>query len=341
MYTAYFGLEEPPFRLTPDVDYMFMSRGHQRAKAYIDYALVSKDGFVVITGDIGSGKTMLLRKVLSEDHDSTVLVHIDQTQLTSVEFLQFILQDLTGEAGSGNKVELLQRLKKCLEEADMQGLRVVVCVDEAQVLSREVLEELRLLSALEARKDALISIILMGQPELWTLLETPEQEQLRQRVRLHLHLKGLEPDEARAYVLHRLSVAGSGNPEELLSNDAWDAIYKYTGGVPRLINVLCDMAFLRAFVQQKKQVDAEVVVAAAQERDLQTYAERQASVGAPRVVDTQPRATTRKGTDGDAELGKMLKRLDGRLQGIEESLKRIADSMDPQVKPTSRKRGVS
>lgn len=343
MYTAHFGLSDLPFRLTPDPDYMFMSNGHARAKAYVDYSIASRDGFVVITGDVGAGKTMLMRRLLSEMRESTVLVHIDQTQLTPVEFLQFLVQELVGEVATDNKVELLRLLKQCLEQADTRALRVVVCVDEAQALSFEVLEELRFLSALEARKDALISVVLMGQPELRQMLESPEMEQLRQRVRLHFHLKGLEPDEARTYILHRLRTAGARNASRLFAEDAWEMINKYTGGIPRLINVLCDMALLSAFVNDKHVVDAELIEAAAQERQLTPYNDRQARAEARSTGVVRRQAVPRGGSaKAERNVSPMLERLDGRLQGIEHALTRIADSIDGhQATPALRKRGAS
>lgn len=344
MYTAHFGLTDLPFRLTPDPDYIYMSNGHARAKAYVDYSIASRDGFVVITGDVGAGKTMLMRRLLSEMRESTVLVHIDQTQLTPVEFLQYLIQELIGEVATDNKVELLRLLRQCLEQADEKGLRVVVCVDEAQALSFEVLEELRFLSALEARKDALISVVLMGQPELRQMIESPELEQLRQRVRLHFHLKGLEPDEARTYILHRLRTAGARNASKIFADDAWEVISRYTGGIPRLINVLCDMALLSAFVNDKHVVDADLILEAAEERQLKPYADRQARVEA-RSIGSVRRQSVPRGVPSDAErsgAGPMLERLDGRLEGIEQALTRIADSIDRETTTTPlRKRGAS
>lgn len=346
MYTEHFGLSDLPFRLTPDVDYMFMSSGHARAKSYIDFAIASKDGFVVITGDIGSGKTTLMRSLLAEMHESTILVHIDQTQVTPAEFLQLVVQDLVGEAVTGNKVELLRLLRKCLEEAEAQDLRVVLCVDEAQALSFEVLEEVRLISALEARKEAMMSVVLMGQPELREKLEAPELEQLRQRVRLHYHLSGLKPTETRNYVLRRLSIAGAAQPDQLFTDDAWNVLYRYTGGVPRLINLLCDMAMLRAYVNGQSVVDGEVMISAAKERRFPLYSERQAKMKGRETPLTlrRPNAEGKQGaaSGDDAGLTDVLARMDDSLRSIEQVLQRIADSLDsPATSSVDKKRGIS
>jgi len=330
MYTNHFGLTDQPFRLTPDLEYMFMSSGHARAKAYVDYSMVSKDGFVVITGDIGAGKTMLMRKLLSELQGDVILVHIDQTQLSPVEFLQAIVTDLIGEAGTDNKVELMRRLRQCLEQAASKDLRVVICVDEAQALTYEVLEELRFLTAMESHSEKLISVVLMGQPELQELLESPQLEQLRQRVRLHLHLGGMTQDECYSYVVHRLEVAGSAHPEDVFSDDSWEVIETYTGGVPRLINILCDMALLKAYVEGKRQVDEDLVAEAAAELKWQPYSERQSLARAWRSE-----GAPRSGSNGksmapvamDGQLGNLLGRIDETLQGINLALNSIADSL--------------
>lgn len=322
MYREYFGLNEYPFRLAPDLDYLYLSRGHARAKSYLDYAMVSNDGFVVITGEVGSGKTTLLNNLLAELPEQIQFVHVEHTQLTPTEFLQTVLQRLVGEVETDNKVELLRYLHVFVEQAHARNIRLVIAVDEAQNLTFEVLEEIRMIAGIAAGKEKPISMVLMGQPELARLLETPRMEQFRQRVRLQFHLSGMSPEETRAYVQVRLGVAGASAPEELFGNDAVEPLYEYTGGIPRLINTLCDMALLTAYVDERSCVDASVVRTAAGELDWRPYAERH--------ID----ATTEDGAEPPAATSMVpaaqLTRLTDALDRIDGHLGRIARTMEQQ-----------
>ncbi|MGA7305500.1 MAG: ATP-binding protein, partial [Rhodothermales bacterium] len=174
MYLDFFQLREHPFRLTPDLDFLFMSRGHTRAKAYMDYTVVTSDGFVVVTGEIGSGKTTLLKKLVSELPDDVVVAKIEQTQLTDVEFLRAVLAEFgRPAAGAVDKVELLGELKSFLYDCFRMNRQVVLLVDEAQLLSERVLEEIRLISGIETNGEKILSVVLAGQPELERILELP------------------------------------------------------------------------------------------------------------------------------------------------------------------------
>lgn len=343
MYLNHFGLNDFPFRLSPDPDYLFISQGHAQAKSYVDYSLLTRDGFVIITGDVGSGKTTLMRSLLADWQDVAIILHVEQTQLTPLEFLQLIFYRLTGAAGSDNKVKLLQTLTEALERTEAQGMRVVLCVDEAQALTFEVLEELRFLTALESGKDKLLSVILMGQPELRQVLDSPGMEQMRQRVRLRFHLSGLTVDEVSAYVVHRLRIAGASRPDRIVAKDAWPVIHRYTGGIPRLVNALCDMMFLRALVADRRFIKPDLVLEAAQELGWPQYSERQAS-----TVSALPRGAVRASQrgkaseDGAEELLPALEQLDQRLANLDVSLRRIADALEHANESSpARKRGAS
>lgn len=262
MYYEIFGLNEPPFQLTPDSRYLFLSKAHRRAKAYMDYAVWKRDGFIVITGDIGAGKTTLINKLLSEIGEDLEVIRIFQTQLNEIEFLQSMLFELgvsdTQIHGMG-KVELLHRLNHCLIDTYSQGRHVVLIVDEGQNLSTKVLEEIRMLSGLELDKEKLLNIILVGQPEMNQILNQPNMTQLVQRIRLRFHLGPLKYDETIEYIKYRVKIAGAEDPDKIFHADTFQRIFDYAEGIPRKINVLCDTALVCAFADNKSIVDEEAI----------------------------------------------------------------------------------
>jgi putative secretion ATPase (PEP-CTERM system associated) len=259
-YLNHFNLQEQPFRLTPDPDFIYWSKQHARAKAYMESTIWLADGFVVITGEIGSGKTTLLQSFLSELDDDVVYAVVSQTQLTPTQFLQAVLTEFGFKPFNKRKVELLDMLNMFLIEQYSNGKKVVLIVDEAQNLTHKVLEEIRLISGIETHKEKVLRIILAGQPELRDSLESPGLKQLVQRVRLRFHLGPLDRREMHEYIDHRLSVAGAKT--RLFEEDAFETIHRYTGGVPRLVNTLCDTALLCAFADEKSTVGLDDVVAA-------------------------------------------------------------------------------
>jgi type II secretory pathway predicted ATPase ExeA len=273
MYCDQFQLKEPPFRLTPDPQFLFTSKQHARAKAYMESTIWLADGFVVITGEIGSGKTTLIESFLAEVPPEIVVAHISQTQLSPVEFLQALLVEFGFKPFRKRKVELLAMLKDFLVEQYADGKKLLLVIDEAQNLSRKVLEEVRLLSGLESQKEKLIRIIIAGQPELSRKLDSPRLQQLTQRVRLRFHLSALSKRETHEYITHRLNVAGA-NGRTIFTEAACDMVFRYAGGVPRLVNILCDTALLCAFGEDKTQVDDKIVKAAADELQWVEYSER-------------------------------------------------------------------
>jgi general secretion pathway protein A len=269
-YLEHFNLQEQPFRLTPDPDFLYWSKQHARAKAYMESTVWLADGFVVITGEIGSGKTTLLQSFLSELEDDVVYAVVSQTQLTATEFLQAVLTEFGFKPFDKAKVELLDMLNMFLIEQYSNGKKVVLMVDEAQNLSKRVLEEIRLLSGIETHKEKVLRIILAGQPELRDTLDSPSLRQLVQRVRLRFHIGPLDSVEMREYINHRLMVAGRSDPD-LFDEDAFDIIHRYTGGVPRLINTVCDTALLCAFADEKTFVTADEIMEAVAELDWEEH----------------------------------------------------------------------
>jgi general secretion pathway protein A len=273
MYLEPFKLKELPFRLSPDPQFLYLSKQHARAKAYMESTIWFTDGFVVITGEIGSGKTTLIESFLKEVPADVVVAQINQTQMSAIDFLQTVLVQFGFSPFKMRKGELISTLNSFLIEQYAAGRKVLLIVDEAQNLSMRVLEEIRMLSGVETTKEKVLRIILAGQPELNTKLDAPELEQLTQRVRLRFHLQTLSESETQGYIQHRLDVAGAGD-RELFAPDTYPEIYRYTGGVPRLVNTLCDTAMMAAYTADRALVTRADITTAVQELQWVEYAAR-------------------------------------------------------------------
>ncbi len=270
MYLELFKLHELPFRLSPDPQFLYLSKQHARAKAYMESTIWFTDGFVVITGEIGAGKTTLIETFLRELQPEVVVAQINQTQLSPTAFLQTILVRFGFTPFDMKKPEVLATLNQFLAEQHASGRKVLLIVDEAQNLSYRVLEEIRMLSGVETTKEIVLRIILLGQPELNDKLNSSDLVQLAQRVRLRFHLTALSGPEAAAYIDHRLEVAGSQG-RRIFAEDTYPKIYKYTGGVPRLINTLCDTCMMAAFGRDSDVVKMQDLDAAIGELQWSEY----------------------------------------------------------------------
>jgi general secretion pathway protein A len=264
MYLELFKLHELPFRLSPDPQFLYLSKHHARAKAYMESTIWFTDGFVVITGEIGAGKTTLIETFLRELQTDVIVAQVSQTQLSPIEFLQTVLVQFGFSPFNMKKAELLATLTQFLTEQFTSSRKVLLIVDEAQNLSNRVLEEVRMLSGIETTKDKALRIILAGQPELNDKLNSPELVQLVQRVRLRFHLTALSKAETNSYIEHRLEVAGSQG-RRIFAEETFPTIFRYTGGVPRLINTLCDTSLMAAFGRDKDTVEVEDLDAALKE----------------------------------------------------------------------------
>ncbi|MGH8200987.1 MAG: AAA family ATPase [Steroidobacteraceae bacterium] len=273
MYLDPFKLKELPFRLSPDPQFLYLSKQHARAKAYMESTIWFTDGFVVITGEIGAGKTTLIESFLKEIQSDVVVAQINQTQVSAVDFLQAILVQFGFSPFKMKKGEIIATLNNFLIEQYAAGRKVLLIVDEAQNLSLRVLEEIRLLSGVETTKEKVLRIILAGQPELNAKLDAPELVQLTQRVRLRFHLTALSQTETRGYIQHRLEVAGASD-QQLFAEETFAQIFRFTGGVPRLINTLCDTAMMAAYTADRGMVTSVDIDSAVGELQWVEFAAR-------------------------------------------------------------------
>lgn len=254
MYLEHFKLSCRPFEETPDHRFLYLSPQHARALANIEYALTTQDSFVVISGEIGMGKTTLLNRVLADMKKDVSVARVAHTTLSPTELLQKLLGEFGIHTYEDNKVYLLERLGEYFSDQKAADRRIAIMVDEAQNLTIGALEELRLLSSTNLDLAGLISVVLVGQPELNTLLDSPRLEQLRQRVRLRQHLQPLSREETEAYIAKRLDVAGSSSAA-LFTPEAVARVYEHTGGIPRLVNTLCEAALTSAWTEEAGSVD--------------------------------------------------------------------------------------
>jgi general secretion pathway protein A len=331
MYLEPFKLKELPFRLSPDPQFLYLSKQHARAKAYMESTIWFTDGFVVITGEIGSGKTTLIESFLKEVPADVVVAQINQTQVSAIDFLQAVLVQFGFSPFKMRKAELISTLNNFLIEQYAAGRKVLLIVDEAQNLSMRVLEEIRMLSGVETTKEKVLRIILAGQPELNQKLDAPALEQLTQRVRLRFHLQTLSETETRSYIQHRLDVAGGGD-RELFAPDTFADIYRYTGGVPRLVNTLCDTAMMSAFTADRSSVTRADIASAVQELQWSEYTARpHQHVPAPPAAPARPAAASRPAKSAPAPLGRLLVAADGRtVQEVPLTLGRLIIGRTPE-----------
>src|SRR4051812_23580800 len=266
MYLSFFGLNEKPFAITPDPRYLYLSERHAEALAHLLYGINEAGGFVQLTGEVGTGKTTTIRSLLAQTPKNAEVALILNPRMTATEFLLTICEEIgigVPDSAEGSLKDLVDILNDYLLKAHAGGRRVVLVVDEAQNLATEVLEQVRLLTNLETNTQKLLQIILIGQPELRELLGRNELRQLAQRITGRYHLDPLSSDETLAYVRHRLRVAGSTT--DIFTTHALSEMYRLSGGVPRVINVIADRALLGAYTQDKHRVDGGLVRAAAAE----------------------------------------------------------------------------
>jgi type II secretory pathway predicted ATPase ExeA len=258
IYNSFFGFRERPFTLVPDPDFLFWSKSHRLAYTMLEYGILTRSPITVVTGEIGAGKTTLLQHLLKSLPEDVIVGLISNAQGDRGELLQWVLYSLGQKFDPrASYVELFQQLQEFLLESYAEGHRVILIIDEAQNLNVNTLEELRMLTNINSNKDELVQLVLVGQPELRSLIMRPELKQFVQRVGSSFHLSAMSKDNVAAYIAHRLKVAG-GTGEEF-DPGAVEAIYRLTSGIPRLVNQLCDLGLVYAFSAEELCVTAETI----------------------------------------------------------------------------------
>lgn len=310
MYRYFYGINDFPFGACPDPRFLYKMPHVQEALACLQYGIASRKGFVVMTGEVGTGKTTLLKSVLSSFTDRRIsTAFVFNPRLDALDFLEFVLADFgippnpRVKAGMPQtKSAMLMQLNRWLIDRFRNGELCAIVVDEAQNLSWELLEEIRLLTNLETSSEKLVQIVLSGQPELEEKLRDPSVRQLRQRISLWCRTRPLKSDETKAYVMNRLRIAGASQP--VLTPEAVQLVYRYSKGIPRLINLICEHAMISAYVEQIKPIPARIVESVSLELDL----EQQPFVISPEAMAGLPE--------------------DGLSSAISNSINPIADSSD-------------
>ncbi len=257
MYEAFYGLRNKPFSLLPDPEFLYPSKKHQMALTLLEYGLMNQASFSVITGDIGTGKTTLIRQLLNQMERDMVVGLITNTHPSFGELLQWILLAFNLECPSKEKVDMYKTFMDFLIKQYAANRRTILIIDEAQNMGPQALEELRMLSNVNSEKDQVLQVILAGQPGLRDNLRDPRLEQFAQRIAVDYNLTSLNAEETREYIHHRLSVAG-GNPD-IFDDEACETVFRYSGGIPRLVNLLCDTALVYGYAEQVPRIGAQLI----------------------------------------------------------------------------------
>ena len=264
MYLTYYGFQKHPFNLTADPSFLFPSPQHREAMSFLYYGILGRKGFLAITGEVGTGKTTLCRALLSQLDDRVKTAFILNSNLTEFQLIHAVIEDFGIPISGNSRMNLMRALNAFLIAQVREGNNAVLIIDEAQNLSAGQLEQVRMLSNLETAEEKLIQIILVGQPELRKKLDSKSLLQLRQRISIRFHLSPLQRGEIASYIAHRLRVAG-GEGRVWFDRKSVELVYEYSGGVPRLINMLCDKALLAGFVLGTRSITAKIVRASIRE----------------------------------------------------------------------------
>jgi len=268
MYEKFYGFKEKPFSLLPDPSFLYLGKRHRTALTMMQYSMMNQAGFSLITGEIGSGKTTLVRQLLSEMEQDVTVGLISNTHRSFGELLQWVLMAYGLDYKGREKLELYENFVSFLIKEYAQNRRTVLIVDEAQNLSPDTLEELRMLSNINADKDQVLQLILVGQPELRRILQRPDLEQFAQRVSVSYHLEALSLDETPGYIRHRITMAGGHR--DLFEMSTYAIIWYHSRGVPRVINILCDTALVYGYAEQKPRIDAGILHDVVRDRRMGT-----------------------------------------------------------------------
>ena len=288
MYQSFYGLTDKPFQLNPDPSFYFGSREHRRAMAYLEYGLHQNEGFIVVTGEVGTGKTTLIRSLLSKlDPHQVVAAQLVSTQLDAEDTLRMVCAAFGLPAKDIEKSDALVSLEGFLRSVAKDGRRALLIIDEAQNLAPRAVEELRMLSNFQVGTNALVQSFLVGQPEFRQTMCSPHMQQLRQRVIASCHISPLGSEDTRAYIEHRLTHAG-WKSDPTISADAFEAIFRFSGGTPRRINTLCDRLLLSGFLNESHEIETIDVETVAKELMEETFTTNQALSAASSNDSAEP-----------------------------------------------------
>jgi len=322
MYLEHFGLSDEPFRMDPEGEYIYLSENHRRARTFMEYSLFREGGFVVVTGDIGTGKTTLVENFLAGLPEEVEIARLARTRLEPAELLQTLMSRFGMEPREGSRVACIDAITEHLETTYRRGRTSLLVVDEAQALGREALEELRLLTEFGGGRGRRLHVLLVGQPELGELLDGPGMDQFLQRVRLRMHLRPLNGEEMVEYINHRLAVAGAA--EGLFDDAACERILEYSGGVPRLVNVLCDTALMVAYGEGRRYPGLDSVDEAVAELGWRPFAERPRGPAPTGGTEGAIRSVASQLEGGLGELQEELAATRAQLAELTEVVRRLA-----------------
>ncbi|SEL70236.1 type II secretion system protein A [Colwellia chukchiensis] len=314
MYESYYGFKERPFQLSPDPKFFFASSHHQRALSYLQYGLDQGEGFIVVTGPIGTGKTTIARNLLSNLGDSSIVAaQLVTTKLSPHELLELVVSEFNISVTGASKADLLQGIEQFLIQLHQQGKRALLIVDEAQNLPSETVEELRMLSNFQLDNKPLIQSFLLGQEELKAIIQAPNMEQFRQRIIASAHLKPLSKADVQKYINHRLQQAGC-NRESLFSEAGFDLIHEKTLGVPRKINIFVDRLLLFGFLEELDSIDSAAINEVAQEMEV----ELTGSLNVAELASNEPSQVVVNSTE--------------KVESIKEILREVEEILDTNIK---------
>jgi len=316
MYTKFFGFKRRPFILSPDPDFLYLSKVHDLAFTHLEYGIVHNVGFIALTGDVGAGKTTLLNYLFEKVKDSLDIGMLFNTNLGPQEFLEMLVKEFELSSPTKSKSDLFETLSEHFLEQHAKGERCVIMIDEAQNLSLETFEELRMLSNLEIGSDFLLQIILVGQPQLRDRLAHPSLSQLAQRISVYFHLSSLPLKEVENYIDHRLKVAGYNSSNPIFGRETIQYIAELSRGIPRIINSICDASLTHAFADEVKVISKEMVKKVINDNEL-LLALSEGLEDGKKNGESPVEAGTSLPASMDTDVKTMLSRIYGRLEGLE------------------------
>jgi putative secretion ATPase (PEP-CTERM system associated) len=324
LYEEFFGFRSKPFALLPDPDFLFLSKTHKRVLTYLDYGISERSGFILLTGEVGSGKTTLIRNLLRKKLEHVVISKVFNTKVSSEQLISMVNDDFGLDVKGKDKITLLRELNDFLIRQFALGNQAVLIIDEAQNLSPELLEEIRMLSNLESDRQKFLQIVLVGQPELRKVLSLPELLQLRQRISVNCHIAPLSLEEAEQYILHRLEKAGNRDAAAF-SPEALELVFRHSRGVPRLINIICDYLLLAAFASQVRIVDQATVAEVIADLDFETqFWQTEPRPEGPQPAEDRP---DKGGRSASSKLTALIRNMNQRIDALESEASRIDQNL--------------